>query len=403
MIFMRVSMCHHHFTGGKSLRHDLTNPSTLQNQPTSKTYHLTAPLMKTTNSSSGVSASSQFTPGHLELSESALASMKVDGSQELFQSMSGAEPIWVSQTPPSFGSGTESSPSLSSSFDFMDAPKEEPTPYGLPMVDSDFMANPPYRPVILETNDAPFIADSPVGSSNINSSFQWPMSTETDSWHPHYHLDRLAWPAPTTLTSSSWPMPGNMGMTFPDAEPISPYNLAHSSLLSPKNNHSHIPLSAPRPDELDYASVTPPGIGTSQPQPVNSLPRYTGLPSMPDCSTSFSTPPSSTMRLEHAQTQHENPAIKASLHYSDARNALLIQWKRAGLSYKDIKRMGGFKEAESTLRGRFRTLTKAKEQRVRKPKWLKRDVSIPLPPYKPGDESRQIEWTSSTQMNEAQS
>jgi hypothetical protein len=124
---------------------------------------------------------------------------------------------------------------------------------------------------------------------------------------------------------------------------------------------------------------------------------------MPDCTTSFSTPPSSTIRLEHPQTQHENPAIKASLHYSDARNALLIQWKRAGLSYKDIKRMGGFKEAESTLRGRFRTLTKAKEQRVRKPKWLKRDVSIPLPPYKPGDESRQIEWTSSTQMNEAQS
>lgn len=60
---------------------------------------------------------------------------------------------------------------------------------------------------------------------------------------------------------------------------------------------------------------------------------------------------------------------------SDARNALLIEYKRRGLSYKEIKRIGGFKEAESTLRGRFRTLTKAKEQRVRKPHWHERDVS----------------------------
>ncbi|KAJ6103362.1 hypothetical protein N7486_005789 [Penicillium sp. IBT 16267x] len=58
------------------------------------------------------------------------------------------------------------------------------------------------------------------------------------------------------------------------------------------------------------------------------------------------------------------------------RNAFLIDCKRRGLSYKEIKRMGGFKEAESTLRGRFRTLTKSKEQRVRKPKWLERDINL---------------------------
>ncbi|KAJ0421098.1 hypothetical protein BJY00DRAFT_283106 [Aspergillus carlsbadensis] len=61
---------------------------------------------------------------------------------------------------------------------------------------------------------------------------------------------------------------------------------------------------------------------------------------------------------------------------SDARNALLIEYKHRGLSYKDIKRIGGFKEAESTLRGRFRTLTKSKEQRVRKPQWQENDVSF---------------------------
>ncbi|KAL4883760.1 hypothetical protein BJY04DRAFT_216100 [Aspergillus karnatakaensis] len=61
---------------------------------------------------------------------------------------------------------------------------------------------------------------------------------------------------------------------------------------------------------------------------------------------------------------------------NDARNAFLIEYKRRGLSYKDIKRLGGFKEAESTLRGRFRTLTKSKEQRVRKPHWYENDVRL---------------------------
>ncbi|KAL4923456.1 uncharacterized protein BDV17DRAFT_242819 [Aspergillus undulatus] len=60
----------------------------------------------------------------------------------------------------------------------------------------------------------------------------------------------------------------------------------------------------------------------------------------------------------------------------DARNALLIEYKRRGLSYKDIKRIGGFKEAESTLRGRYRTLTKSKEQRVRRPQWHDNDIRL---------------------------
>lgn len=55
---------------------------------------------------------------------------------------------------------------------------------------------------------------------------------------------------------------------------------------------------------------------------------------------------------------------------------LLVQWKRAGMSYRQIRDKGGFTEAESTLRGRFRTLTKNREERVRKPLWMTKDVSI---------------------------
>lgn len=62
----------------------------------------------------------------------------------------------------------------------------------------------------------------------------------------------------------------------------------------------------------------------------------------------------------------------------EAQDQYLIKSKLSGMSYKEIKEKGQFKEAESTLRGRFRTLTKSKDQRVRKPQWRERDVSLPL-------------------------
>jgi hypothetical protein len=60
----------------------------------------------------------------------------------------------------------------------------------------------------------------------------------------------------------------------------------------------------------------------------------------------------------------------------NARDDLLVQMRRRGLPYKEIKSKGGYSEAESTLRGRFRTLTKEKNERVRKPHWQPEDVSI---------------------------
>lgn len=53
----------------------------------------------------------------------------------------------------------------------------------------------------------------------------------------------------------------------------------------------------------------------------------------------------------------------------------LIQCKEQGMSYRTIKERGNFEEAESTLRGRYRTLTKPKEERVRRPEWSPQDVS----------------------------
>lgn len=58
-----------------------------------------------------------------------------------------------------------------------------------------------------------------------------------------------------------------------------------------------------------------------------------------------------------------------------SRDKLLLESKRAGLSYAEIKARFGFQEKESTLRGRYRTLTKTKEERVRNPQWTPLDVS----------------------------
>ncbi|KAH9992380.1 hypothetical protein F4779DRAFT_631950 [Xylariaceae sp. FL0662B] len=59
-----------------------------------------------------------------------------------------------------------------------------------------------------------------------------------------------------------------------------------------------------------------------------------------------------------------------------AKDEYLVKSKLAGMTYREIRRHGNFTEAESTLRGRFRTLTKSKEERVRKPEWQDNDVRL---------------------------
>lgn len=75
------------------------------------------------------------------------------------------------------------------------------------------------------------------------------------------------------------------------------------------------------------------------------------------------------------------PSPAQSDNNRSAQNALLIECRRKGMSYREIKRIGGFTEAESTLRGRHRMLTKDKENRVRKPEWTENDVSLTRTKY----------------------
>ncbi|KAG5970582.1 hypothetical protein E4U55_001574 [Claviceps digitariae] len=57
---------------------------------------------------------------------------------------------------------------------------------------------------------------------------------------------------------------------------------------------------------------------------------------------------------------------------------ILIACRENGMSYKKIKVVHGFNVSESTLRGRYRSLTKESSQRPRKPRWTTRDVELLL-------------------------
>jgi hypothetical protein len=60
---------------------------------------------------------------------------------------------------------------------------------------------------------------------------------------------------------------------------------------------------------------------------------------------------------------------------------LLLEGKAAGKTYKEIRLEMDSRVAESTLRGRFRSLTKPRRERVRKPVWRGDDVSFALFPW----------------------
>jgi hypothetical protein len=83
--------------------------------------------------------------------------------------------------------------------------------------------------------------------------------------------------------------------------------------------------------------------------------------------------PKPTNKLTLSHSSSTLPTTQAQ-HHRDAKDDFLVRSKLAGMSYKDIRRHGNFVEAESTLRGRFRTLTKHKAARVRKPEWTDNDV-----------------------------
>ncbi|KAL5354899.1 hypothetical protein ACLOAV_000990 [Pseudogymnoascus australis] len=128
-------------------------------------------------------------------------------------------------------------------------------------------------------------------------------------------------------------------------------------------------VMATRTDERDTKVCFSPLFSYSQPA---SQCTYTS-----SIQTSPSPPPATTAsrntRATHDPFASPTPQPPMTRTTKDA---FLITSKQAGMSYRAIRQAGNFSEAESTLRGRYRTLTKQKEERVRKPEWTAGDVRL---------------------------
>ena len=103
---------------------------------------------------------------------------------------------------------------------------------------------------------------------------------------------------------------------------------------------------------------------------LTSTTNQTTCPSSPPSPTWF------TETVEGHQGPCDDSVYGTPQSRRHAKDAFLVQSKRSGMSYREIRTKGRFKEAESTLRGRYRTLTKCREHRVRKPQWHEKDVSL---------------------------
>ncbi|EAA29802.1 hypothetical protein GE21DRAFT_4956 [Neurospora crassa] len=86
-----------------------------------------------------------------------------------------------------------------------------------------------------------------------------------------------------------------------------------------------------------------------------------------------SLPSSASKRRNQGHQDHVTDHLKRARAEQDA---LLVKLRNQGKSYKQIRQIGRFTEAESTLRGRYRTLTKSREQRVRRPEWTDKDLRL---------------------------
>ncbi|EYE96014.1 uncharacterized protein EURHEDRAFT_377060 [Aspergillus ruber CBS 135680] len=203
-------------------------------------------------------------------------------------------------------------------------------------------------------------------SSSLSSASSTSSSFSSQNYH-HQASDAATmgtWAnVPHYLQPSSHHLPQAIDATWDVAQPTNEDMMMFNGLPWLDFNTDEIPtyFTSPVPEVTDHKAMSYPSF-THQHQNIQPQPLQ------PQLQPHFYTTTPATTTTAAPRSTAPTP--------SSTRNAFLIECKRRGLSYKDIKRLGGFKEAESTLRGRFRTLTKTKEQRVRRPQWEERDIQL---------------------------
>ena len=148
------------------------------------------------------------------------------------------------------------------------------------------------------------------------------------------------------------------------------WNVPACRALTYANQSPVVHGCAPMPTNIPEVSVTE-DHGTGRAKSISKV-------ALPCSNSTASTAHQDSKRSACLEREQDDIMIRRH-PVTRARAEFLVAAKKAGMSYKDIRAKGNFAEAESTLRGRFRTLTKAKNQRVRRPIWNETDVNSRLP------------------------
>jgi hypothetical protein len=180
--------------------------------------------------------------------------------------------------------------------------------------------------------------------------------------------------APQTLTAAPTITPnvlsGSTPVAYPATRPV--------AIPLPQPAQQAYPIYQPQPGHSLGGGVSGVPMMSASSSSAELSVAVSGLPY--DSELFFSSPSSATDDETLADTVDKLRARQLlrppAANDPEAKDAYLLQAKRLGMSYREIKQRGGFREAESTLRGRYRTITKDKNERVRKPTWQAKDVSF---------------------------
>jgi hypothetical protein len=152
------------------------------------------------------------------------------------------------------------------------------------------------------------------------------------------------------------------------ATPAVNYTLPSSS---PESSHDSPPETTPQPRTLPTPSLTPASSSSRKRATSikNDEPKKSKKQEKPIL------PHPSSDEDDDQMEEGELDACGFFATRADA-DAFLVKSRESGMTYRDIRVKGGFTEAESTLRGRYRTLTKKREERVRRPEWSETDIRL---------------------------
>ncbi|KAI1467051.1 uncharacterized protein F4812DRAFT_459902 [Daldinia caldariorum] len=243
---------------------------------------------------------------------------------------------------------------------------------------SEAMAAMTLNPRAVHSNAAGHLqADSSVASPGN------PVSSWTSSSYPSTISPKMLRINPSPTPASSSESIHNAMLSGADLDPgASAYEHSHSHPRSPFQSQRQ--SQKPRkelPSKPARSRLVP--ITSSEPSPSSKGKR----PALPQLPGDHEQSPQKVRVAQPKQERHDaapqgsegSPARGRSSRSSGVRSAkdeFLVRSKLAGMTYREIRRLGNFTEAESTLRGRFRTLTKDKEARVRKPEWQDNDIRL---------------------------